>query len=64
VGADHRRVGSARPFDMGDPDPVATITRMPGLSPAERDLILGGTAARLLGLAAPQRPAGAPERRA
>jgi|DewCreStandDraft_5_1066085.scaffolds.fasta_scaffold00075_157 aminocarboxymuconate-semialdehyde decarboxylase len=64
VGADHMLLGSDLPFDMGDPDPVATITRMPGLSPAERDLILGGTAARLLGLAAPQRPAGAPERRA
>ncbi len=51
VGADHMLMGSDLPFDMGDPEPVASIEQQPGLSRADRDLILGGTAARLLHLA-------------
>lgn len=52
LGADHLMLGGDHPFDMGDTDVVGTLTRTPGLSDAERDAILGGTAARLLRLSA------------
>jgi aminocarboxymuconate-semialdehyde decarboxylase len=48
VGADHVMLGSDLPFDMGDTDPVASLARVPGLSDADRRLIEGDTAARLL----------------
>lgn len=50
VGTSQLMVGSDCPyhlFDMGDPDPVGTVTNM-DISDAEKDLILGGTAARLI----------------
>jgi aminocarboxymuconate-semialdehyde decarboxylase len=50
-GADHILLGSDYPFDMGDEDPVALVNAVTGLSEADRTLILGGNAARLLGLA-------------
>ncbi|HEY6924200.1 MAG TPA: amidohydrolase family protein [Steroidobacteraceae bacterium] len=46
-GADHLCLGTDYPFDMSEPDPVGFHA---GLAPAERDKIMGGTAARLLGL--------------
>jgi aminocarboxymuconate-semialdehyde decarboxylase len=49
VGADHVVLGSDQPFDMGSDDPVGEIRGL-GLG-AETDLVLGGNAARLLGLA-------------
>jgi len=49
VGADHVLLGTDYPFDMADPDPVATI-RASGLEPADEAAILGGNAAGLLGL--------------
>lgn len=50
MGADHVVVGTDYPYDMGDDDVVALVTSMTDLPMAERDLILGGTAARLLQL--------------
>ncbi|MGH8934675.1 MAG: amidohydrolase family protein [Acidimicrobiia bacterium] len=49
VGADHVVLGSDYPFEMGDPDPVATVESVPGLGPEQRDLILEGNVRRLLG---------------
>jgi len=47
VGADRVILGSDYCFDMGLDDPVADVERLP-LDNAERELVLGGTAARLL----------------
>ena len=47
AGADHVLAGSDHPFDMGDPDPAATV-RGAGLSLADSVAILGGNAERLL----------------
>ena len=49
--ADHVLLGSDYPFGMGLDDPVAAIAGIPYLGEHERDGILGGNAARLLGLA-------------
>jgi aminocarboxymuconate-semialdehyde decarboxylase len=49
VGADRVLLGSDYCFDMGLVDPVGTVERL-DLPEAERDLILGKTAARLLRL--------------
>lgn len=49
-GADHVLLGTDYPYDMGEPDPVGFIARTPGLTSAQRALICGGNAARLLGL--------------
>ena len=48
VGADRVLLGSDYCFDMGLDDPVATVERLVDVSTADRDLILGKTAARLL----------------
>ncbi len=48
VGADHVVLGTDYPFEMGDPDPRATIEAIPGLGAADRELIMGGTVQRLL----------------
>jgi len=48
VGADHVLLGTDYPFPMGDPTPVDTVNRVPGLSDDERSLILGGNVSRLL----------------
>jgi aminocarboxymuconate-semialdehyde decarboxylase len=50
-GADHVLLGTDYPYDMGDEDPLATVGGVPGLTQDEIDLICGGNAARLLGLA-------------
>ncbi|MEK6243419.1 MAG: amidohydrolase family protein [Pseudomonadota bacterium] len=50
VGADRVLLGSDYCFDMGLADPVATVARIGGLTEAERELIRGKTAARLLRL--------------
>lgn len=49
VGADRLVMGSDYPFDMNDPDPVASVRA--GLPPAVHEAVMGGTALRLLGLA-------------
>ncbi len=50
VGADRVLLGSDYCFDMGLGDPVATVSRIAGVSAAEIDMVKGGTAARLLRL--------------
>ncbi|WP_433528438.1 amidohydrolase family protein [Micromonospora sp. CA-263727] len=50
-GADHVLLGTDYPYDMGDDDPLALIGATPGLTQEQIDLISGGNAARLLGLA-------------
>jgi aminocarboxymuconate-semialdehyde decarboxylase len=46
AGPDRVVLGSDHPFDMGDPDPAATV-RAAGLDPAAEAAILGGNAERL-----------------
>lgn len=48
VGADRVVLGSDHPADMSYAQPVEFIDRLPDLPARERDLILGGNAARLL----------------
>ena len=48
AGVEHVVMGSDYPFEMGDPDPVGTIAKVPGLSDAERALILRGNVERLI----------------
>jgi aminocarboxymuconate-semialdehyde decarboxylase len=49
AGADHVLLGSDYPFDMADARPAETVAAA-GLRPAEAAAVLGGNAARLLGL--------------
>ncbi|HSJ43966.1 MAG TPA: amidohydrolase family protein [Euzebyales bacterium] len=48
AGVEHVVMGSDYPFEMGDPDPVGTIAKVPGLTEAERTLILRGNVERLI----------------
>jgi aminocarboxymuconate-semialdehyde decarboxylase len=48
-------LGSDYPYDMGDDDPVGTVERIQGLTEAERALVRGGNAARLLKIRAPKK---------
>jgi aminocarboxymuconate-semialdehyde decarboxylase len=50
VGADRVMIGSDYCFDMGYQRPVQIVTRLRGLSTADKARILGGNAARLLRL--------------
>jgi predicted TIM-barrel fold metal-dependent hydrolase len=50
VGSSQVVVGTDYPFDMGSYDVQGLVTDVPGLSEAERAAILGGNAARLIGL--------------
>ena len=52
-GADHVLLGTDYPYDMALPDAVQFVRKTPGLSERERGLILGGNAARLLGIKLP-----------
>jgi aminocarboxymuconate-semialdehyde decarboxylase len=52
-GADHILVGTDYPADMGEIDPVGFIEGAPGLDDKIRRAILGGNAARLLGIDVP-----------
>ncbi len=47
-GAAQVLLGTDYPFDMGEEDPVGLIDSVPRLKPAEKELIMGRTAARLL----------------
>jgi aminocarboxymuconate-semialdehyde decarboxylase len=60
-GADHVLMGTDYPADMGEIDPIGFIEGAPNLSVADRAAILGGNAARLLGVGAkPDRSGQAP----
>ena len=50
VGVTQIMLGTDYPFDMGAYDPHNYIAAVPGLTEQERELVLGGNAARLLGL--------------
>ena len=52
VGSERVLLGSDYPFDMADPDPVATV-RAAGLSDGDSEALLWGNAMRELGLSAP-----------
>jgi aminocarboxymuconate-semialdehyde decarboxylase len=52
-GADHILVGTDYPADMGEIDPIGFIETSPGLDDVTRRAILGGNAARLLGIEVP-----------
>jgi len=47
-GAEQVVLGTDYPFDMGEDDPVGLIGSVPRLKPAEKEMIMGRTAARLL----------------
>jgi aminocarboxymuconate-semialdehyde decarboxylase len=49
-GADHILLGTDYPYDMGETDPLGLLDKVEGLSAADYDAIIGGNAARLLGL--------------
>jgi len=53
-GAKQVLMGSDYPFDMGEDDPVRLVESVTGLSAEERNLILGGNAARLLKIRRPR----------
>jgi aminocarboxymuconate-semialdehyde decarboxylase len=54
AGADRVLLGSDHPFDMADARPAETVAAA-GLDPDDEHAVLGGNAARLLGLEAPAR---------
>ncbi|MFC5496275.1 amidohydrolase family protein [Caenimonas terrae] len=47
-GADHVVLGTDYPYDMGEDDPLGLVAQVKRLPKADRDLIVGGNAARLL----------------
>ena len=50
AGSDHVLLGSDYPYDMGDPDPVKTVSRLPGIKVRDRQRILRDNAIALFGL--------------
>jgi len=52
-GADHVLMGTDYPADMGEVDPIGFVESARGLDDPERRAILGGNAARLLGIEIP-----------
>ncbi|MDQ2780828.1 MAG: amidohydrolase [Pseudomonadota bacterium] len=58
VGAKQVLMGSDYPYDMGDDDPVGRVSEL-ALDEVDRDRILGGNAARLLGIKSPRNAKGA-----
>ena len=49
-GPDHVLLGTDYPYDMGELDPLGLLNKVSGLFEDDLDLIVGGNAARLLGL--------------
>jgi aminocarboxymuconate-semialdehyde decarboxylase len=49
-GSDHVLLGTDYPYDMGETDPLGLINKVSGLSPEDVDRVIGGNAARLLGI--------------
>jgi aminocarboxymuconate-semialdehyde decarboxylase len=50
AGSDHVLLGSDYPYDMGDPDPVGTVSRLSGIKAEDRQKILRENAVNLFGL--------------
>jgi aminocarboxymuconate-semialdehyde decarboxylase len=50
AGSDHVLLGSDYPYDMGDPDPVGTVSGLKGIKAADRKKILRENAVSLFGL--------------
>jgi len=50
AGSDHVLLGSDYPYDMGDPDPVQILSRLPGIKVADRRKISRENAIGLFGL--------------
>jgi len=50
AGSDHVLLGSDYPYDMGDPDPVQTVSRLSGIKEEDRRRILRENAVTLFGL--------------
>ena len=50
VGVEKIMMGTDRPYDMGESEPLALVDAVPGLSDADRAAIKGGNAAALLGI--------------
>ncbi len=48
AGVEQVVLGSDYPFEMGDPEPVATVGSIPGLTDEQRAMIIGGNVARIL----------------
>jgi aminocarboxymuconate-semialdehyde decarboxylase len=53
-GADHVVIGTDYPYDMGYYKPVDFVERTSGLTRAQKDQIIGGNAAKILGLKRPR----------
>ena len=49
-GSDHIVLGTDYPFDMGMDDPVAFVDGATALTVADKEAIVGGNTARLLGI--------------
>ena len=49
-GADHIVMGTDYPYDMAEPDPVGFVDSTAGISDGQKKEIMGGNAAKLLGL--------------
>ena len=49
-GADHVLMGTDYPYDMAEADPLGFVGSAPDLTETERNAILGGNAADLLGI--------------
>ncbi len=50
AGSDHVLLGSDYPYDMGDPDPVQTVSKLPGIKAADRRKIMRENAIALFAL--------------
>ena len=51
-GADHVLLGTDYPYDMGEEDPLGLIESVKRLKRSDKDMIMGGNAARLLNISA------------